>query len=177
MAPILTVGHSNHEMATLLALLAAHDIQVVADVRSAPYSRHVPRFNKRELAKAVRESGMQYLFLGDVLGGKPVDPLLLDTTGKPDYDKIARRTSFHAGLDRLAEGVGKGFRIVLLCAEENPADCHRHLLLARSLEEQHRIKVVHLRKDGSCQTAQDLFAAMPSQLSLFASPSTRQPMR
>jgi uncharacterized protein (DUF488 family) len=167
MHPILTIGHSNHEQAAFLARLQKDDIEALLDVRSAPYSRHVPWFNKEDIEQAARAAGFMYLFMGDALGGKPSDPDLLDSQGKPNYEKLARRDRFQHGLDRLEEGRRQGRRIVLVCAEENPANCHRHLLIARQLELERQVPVIHLLKDGSRLRALELLTQRPAQLTLF----------
>ena len=168
MQPILTIGHSNHSHESFLALLTAQDIQVVVDVRSAPYSRHIPWFNKPEIEPILRDAGFEYLFMGDILGGKPSDPALRDNQGQTDYEKLARQTTFQQGLNRLEKGLAKGWRIVLMCAEEDSSRCHRHLLLARELEMHRNIPVLHLRKDGTSLRALDLLTSRPLQLDLFA---------
>ena len=63
-AAILTLGHSNHPLERFLGLLAEHGVTAVADVRSAPYSRFCPHFNRRALSSALEARGIQYLFLG-----------------------------------------------------------------------------------------------------------------
>lgn len=167
MNTIFTLGHSNHSTTTFLGLLAAHDLQVVVDVRSAPYSRHVPHFNKRDLAALLERNGYRYLFMGDCIGGKPDDPAFLDGAGHVDYGKIAATERFQKGIDRLLDGLARGWRITLLCAEEDPARCHRQWLIARELEQNRNIPVLHIRADGSLIPAGELFKSCPAQLRLF----------
>lgn len=138
---IFTIGHSRHEMAVFLALLADHAIQVVVDVRSAPYSRFVTHFNKKEIEAAILNAGLKYIFMGDAIGGKPSAPQFLDHNGKVDFSRIAASEVFKKGLDRLTTGVKKGWVITLLCVEENPLKCHRHLLIAKELQQKRKIPV------------------------------------
>jgi uncharacterized protein (DUF488 family) len=101
---IYTIGHSNQPMARLLALLAQHGIQILADVRSQPYSRYVPHFNRPELEDAVERQGVQYLFLGEELGGRPVGDEFYDAQGYVLYGKVAEAPFFRKGLERLKDG-------------------------------------------------------------------------
>lgn len=167
MAAVLTIGHSNVAMGIFLERLAGHAVQVVVDVRSAPYSRHVPHFNKQPLARALAQAGYTYLFLGDRLGGRPDDPLLYDSAGRPDYERLSRRPDFQAGIDRLLKEVATGSRLLLVCGEDNPVTCHRHLLIGRHLELVHGLPVYHLRGDGSMTRCLALFQSRPRQLNLF----------
>ena len=165
--PIFTIGHSNHDMAAFLKLLAGHAIKVVVDVRSAPYSRYVPQFNKREIEAALIKAGFTYIFMGDAIGGKPSDARYLDADGKVSYDKLAGSEAFQQGLDRLAKGLSGGWRIALMCAEENPFKCHRHLLIARELELKRNIPVQHIRADGTTIRAGEHMQGYSGQLKLF----------
>jgi uncharacterized protein (DUF488 family) len=164
---LFTVGHSNHQTDFFLELLAGRELQVVVDVRSVPYSRYVSRFNQGELEVLLKLSGLKYLFLGDRIGGKPADGSFRDSRGRVDYAGLARSDTFRAGLDRLEKGMAAGWRIALLCAEEDPLRCHRHWLIARELELVRHVPVWHLRADGSEMRAMDYFASGPEQLGMF----------
>jgi uncharacterized protein (DUF488 family) len=165
--PIYSVGHSNHDLAVFLKLLKEHAIQVVADVRSSPYSRYVPQFNKKEIEAAVTAAGLKYVFMGDAIGGIPTDPFYIATCGTVMYEKLTASDMFQQGLDRLANGLLAGWIIALLCAEEDPFKCHRHLLIARELELKRNIPVWHIRADSTKIRAKKLLEASSGQLKLF----------
>src|SRR5258706_2925926 len=148
---IFTVGHSNHSFERFLQLLAGAEITALADVRSRPHSRWAPQFNKQTLGAALGENDVAYVFLGKELGGRPEDPALLKN-GEPDYDAMARAESFRAGIERIVEGA-KTHRIALMCAERDPIDCHRFLLIARHLASRD-IPVAHILASGEVE-AQD----------------------
>ena len=145
---IFTVGHSNHGFERFLQLLAGAEITAIADVRSKPHSRWVSQFNKPTLGAALGENDVAYVFLGKELGGRPEDPALLKN-GKPDYDAMARAKSFRDGIDRIIEGA-KTHRIALMCAERDPIDCHRFLLIARHLASRD-IPVAHILASGEVE--------------------------
>lgn len=142
---VLTIGHSSHSYEHFLELLRKAQVTAVADVRTAPYSRHYPHFNGNDLKRELRQDGISYLFLGNELGGRPtVRQFYCD--GIADYEKMAATEEFRTGLDRVAEGAKK-YRIVLMCSEQDPLDCHRCLLVGRALAK-HGITVKHVMPDG-----------------------------
>jgi len=153
---VYTVGHSNQTTESFLDLLHQHAIEVLVDVRSAPYSRFVPQFNQRELQTTVRSAGFLYVYLGRELGGRP-DPgsHLIDEAGHAIYGLIAETDDFNTGLHRLREGIDR-YRVALMCSEEDPTDCHRRLLVSRVLILDHGIDVLHIRGDGRLDTEDDL---------------------
>jgi uncharacterized protein (DUF488 family) len=169
---IFTIGHSNQPTEAFLDLLRQHAIDVVVDVRSSPFSRFVPQFNKRELQTAVREAGFQYVYLGRELGGRPdPDSDLIDDEGHALYGLIAETDEFLSGITRLREGISR-YRVAMMCSEEDPTDCHRRLLVSRVLILDHGIDVLHIRGDGRIDT-EDKLTPMPydapMQQSLFGS--------
>jgi len=165
--PIYSIGHSSHEIPAFLKLLKDNTVQVIADVRSTPYSRYVPRFNKKEITAAAATAGLKYVFMGDAIGGKPSDPHYIDTNSKVMYDKLTLSDRFQQGLDRLTKGLIGGWIIALLCAEENPLTCHRHHLIAREFELKRNIHVWHIRSDGTKTRAKKLLDEDSGQLKLF----------
>jgi uncharacterized protein (DUF488 family) len=146
---IFTIGHSNHSAEKFVDLLKRHGIEVVADVRSQPYSRHAPHFNARDIEAILWDNGIGRLFLGFELGGRPTAEEFYDADGRVDYARIERSRSFLDGIHRLERDT-RDRRIALLCSEENPTGCHRRLLVGRALGER-GIVVRHIRGDGSVQ--------------------------
>ena len=147
---LLTLGHSNHTLEHFVGLLRAHDVQGVADVRSWPFSRYVPWFDREPLRRALRDAGVRYLFLGRELGGRPDDADLYDEHGHVRYDALARSEDFVLGLQRLRRGI-ETLRLAVVCAEENPEHCHRRMLVARVLFEE-GMPVQHIRGDGQLES-------------------------
>jgi len=168
---IYTVGHSNHPLDRFLQILQTHRIELLADIRSQPHSQYSPHFNGSALEAAVSEAGIRYLFLGKELGGQPQDQEFYDREGHVSYSRLAQSRAFLKGLSELERLIATA-RTALLCGEENPAECHRRLLVVRVLGER-GWQVVHLRGDGSRQTEEELSQAEANarpkevQLSLF----------
>ncbi len=164
---IWSIGHSNHEMPTFIGLLHGAHIEVVADLRSQPYSRFKPHFNARPLQTSLRDSGINYVFLGEELGGRPPEPEFYDADGHVLYGEVAKSERFLTGLQRLLEGSEK-YRVAMLCSEEDPLHCHRRLLVARMLTER-AVQVEHIRSDGSITSEAEFLEAegTAAQASLF----------
>jgi uncharacterized protein (DUF488 family) len=145
---IYTIGHSNGTTERLLALLDQHEITAIADVRSQPYSRFNPQFNREALASVLKNSGRNYVFLGQELGARSEDRACYKD-GRAQYALIARTPLFERGIDRLLAGM-ETFRIAILCAEKEPLSCHRSILISRYLHER-GIRVVHVLENGSLE--------------------------
>ena len=153
---IWTIGHSHHPLETLCNLLAEHQIELLVDVRSDPYSRYASQFNRQTLSTALPGRGVRYLFLGDLLGGRAEDPQFYDDEGHVRYDRLAESPGFRQGIERLLAGIGQ-FRAAILCSEEDPAHCHRRLLIGRVLTERGHT-MLHIRGDGSLESDETVAA-------------------
>ena len=147
--PVFTIGHSNHALDAFLALLRMNGVEEVADVRSSPHSRYNPHFNRKLLARALDEAGIGYVFLGGELGGRPADRSCYDADGRVDYERLAQTDAFDDGIGRVMRHADAR-RIALICAEKEPLDCHRTLLVARALVER-GVSVGHILAGGSVE--------------------------
>jgi uncharacterized protein (DUF488 family) len=145
---LYTVGHSNHPLARFLELLAAHRIAAVGDVRSTPYSRRHPHFDRERLREELHRRGIAYLFLGAELGARPSDPGCY-VEGKVSYARLAATHAFRAGLARVEEATREG-RLALLCAERDPLGCHRAILVCRHLRRPD-LSIRHILADGTLE--------------------------
>ena len=157
MAQVLTIGHSSHPIEVFIGLLKNHRVEAVADTRSHPRSKFAPQFDAEALRKSLREKGVEYLYMGKELGGRPADDGFYDTEGHVLYSRVAESGLFRRGLARLEEKM-KQCRLAMLCSEENPSVCHRRLLIARVLRDR-GISVAHIRGDGGLQSEEELVAA------------------
>ncbi|MHC4176303.1 MAG: DUF488 domain-containing protein [Planctomycetota bacterium] len=192
---VWTLGHSNHPLERFLDLLKQHQITLLLDVRSSPYSRYASQFNKEAICNALKAQGVDYLFLGDLLGGIPSagredalprgggawpphipttaereDGQFYDPEGYVLYDRLAQSPQFQQGVERLLEKIGTA-RAALMCGEEDPTDCHRRLLVGRVLGTR-GVTVLHIRGDGRIQSEQQVaqqqwFRQTKGQLTLF----------
>jgi uncharacterized protein (DUF488 family) len=166
---LYTVGHSNHPIDKLTQLLHDHSITRLVDVRSHPYSRFNPHFNQAALRQTLLELGIDYIYLGKELGGRPADPSCYkhhsvptktsDFAHEVDYNEVMQRPWFIQGIQRLLE-LADGHLTCLLCSEKDPAGCHRHHLIASYLLDHYpEVQVRHLLADGSEIKAKYLLSA------------------
>jgi uncharacterized protein (DUF488 family) len=146
---LLTIGHSNIPAERFTAMLHGAGVQAVADVRSVPASRFCPWFSAQRLAPLLAGADVKYLFFGDELGGRPRDPSLY-CDGIADYEAMAQRPDFQAGLGRLLAGARKQ-RLCLMCSEREPLDCHRCLLVARALAAR-GVTIGHILHNGTIES-------------------------
>lgn len=161
---IMTIGHSAHSAERLLELLTQHRVTAVADVRSSPYSRLNPQFNRETLRATLKKAGIAYAFLGRELGARSEDLECYDK-GKVQYGRLAQTREFNQGIARLLKGSEK-YTIALLCAERDPLYCHRSILVSRILEKL-GVEMIHIHADGRLEKHQE---AMQRLLDLVGLP-------
>ena len=152
MEPIFTVGHSNSTIGRFVAILKQHGITAVADVRSTPYSRQNPHFDREHIQRSLKETGVAYVFLGDFLGARPKDRRLY-SNGQVQYKIIANSSAFKTGIDRVAKG-REQYRIALMCAEKEPLECHRMLMVGHALHKL-GLPVCHILAGGQVESHDD----------------------
>jgi uncharacterized protein (DUF488 family) len=145
---LFSIGHSNLSAERFLMLLQAAGVEAIADVRSTPFSRFCPWFSQKPLTATLAAAGIGYSPMGDALGGRPRDDSLY-RDGVADYEAMAAVPEYAAGLDRLIAAAGRS-RLCVMCAEREPLDCHRCLLVARSLAER-GVAVGHVLHDGAVE--------------------------
>jgi len=169
--PILyTIGYGARTLDGFLTTLAAHRIEYLLDVRSAPYSKFKPEFSKDALEAALRTKNIGYGFLGDTLGGQPRDPECF-TDGKVDYAKVRRQEFFRTGLERVRTTYEQGVRTVLMCSEGHPENCHRSKMIGEALAEV-GIAVRHIDEQGRLLSQVQVMDRLTGgQLDLFGGPT------
>ena len=145
---VYTVGHSNIEIDTFIGILKKHSITCIADVRSAPYSKYAPQFNKENLRQILEKNAIAYSFIGKELGARQNRPELFDSQGRLIYSEYQKTEQFRAGIERLKEGINKGYRIAIMCSEADPFLCHRFIMVSSYLVYNGFI-VRHILHEGS----------------------------
>lgn len=148
--PVLfTVGHSVHPIDHFIKILKMNRIDAVADVRSSPYSKFTPQFNREPLKRSLLDHGVRYVFLGDELGARRDESECYENR-KVIYRKVADLPSFKSGVLRLREGAEK-MRVAIMCAEKDPLTCHRTVLVAHFARDQFS-DTLHILEDGSVES-------------------------
>ncbi|MCL2716981.1 MAG: DUF488 domain-containing protein, partial [Alphaproteobacteria bacterium] len=145
---VYTIGHSTHTVEKLITLLNVQGVTALCDVRSTPYSRMNPQFNRDSLKVALGEAGIGYVFLGAELGARSEDKSCY-RRGQLQFDLLARTEPFLRGIERVISGASR-YRVALMCAEKEPLDCHRTILVSRSLFEC-GVPIRHILADGTTE--------------------------
>lgn len=165
MNALYTIGHSNHDAAHFLSLLTTHGVTAIVDVRSSPYSKYVPHFSKDNLQHILRDAGIEYIFLGRELGARREEESCY-VANQARYDGIAMLPIFRAALDQvIAESQVRA--IALMCAEGDPLNCHRTMLVCRELLRLcPSLPIAHILPDGSCEPHADTLNRLVAHLKL-----------
>ncbi len=161
MNTVYSVGHSNHDQKSFFDLLRAHAVTAVADVRSRPYSGYNPQFDREVLQRALLKNGIKYVFLGAELGARSSDPACYER-GVVQFERLARTREFARGLDRIASGALR-YRVAMMCAEKEPLECHRTILVARELRRR-GVEVAHIHADGGLERHEDALSRLARML-------------
>jgi len=138
---IYTIGYAAHAIESFIATLKKFNITAIADVRSQPYSRFKPEFNRENLKKALINNRIEYVFLGDKIGARIKAPECYKN-GQANYELISKHPLFQEGIDRLLKGMEK-YSIALMCAEKDPINCHRTILICKQLKK-YKIQICHI---------------------------------
>ncbi len=158
---LYTIGHSTHAAEKVVELLRRHGVTAVADVRSQPYSRMNPQFNREAFCSQLKDAGIAYVFLGRELGARSEDRGCY-VEGKVQYDRLAQTALFRTGLDRVTQGM-KSHRVALMCAEKDPLTCHRTILVCRHLVAR-GLEVAHILEDGRLERHEDAVSRLLREL-------------
>lgn len=158
---VLTIGHSTHSLEAFVKLLKAHSVGAVADIRSTPYSRYSPHFNRESLRGALQRHQIRYVFLGRELGARSDDPSCYEN-GRVRYRLLAQTELFQRGIERVESG-SSTYRIALMCAEKDPLDCHRAILVAPALC-RNGTTVQHILADGRLEDHEDSISRLLDSL-------------
>lgn len=152
MNTIYSIGHSNKSLDEFYEILKSQDITCIIDVRSMPYSKHTPQFNKENISAYLKQKGILYAHFGIEFGARRNDCLIERTITKNnhyvhqlqvDFIEGMKTSNFLHGIDRLTNAILQGFKISLMCSEANPLECHRFSFISRYLHE-HNWAVKHI---------------------------------
>ena len=170
--PIYTIGYGARPVDDFITLLQKYHIDFLVDVRSFPYSKTRPEYSQNELSVRVAQSGIRYIFMGKLLGGRPADPTCY-TEGRVDYEKCDEKPFYRNGIGHLRRAWEKQLNVCLVCSEGKPQDCHRSKLIGETLRRQH-IEVAHIDETGNIKPQQQVINLLSDgQLSMFETPSSR----
>ena len=150
--PLFTVGHSSLDFPQFVKLLRDSNIELLIDVRSRPHSSRFPQFSQPGFEKLLGDERIFYLSLGEELGGRPDDADAYRPDGRVDYRKRRKSYAFGAGIERILAEIARRI-CALMCAEEDPIECHRFLMICPELVRS-GIRPLHIRKSSRIETQQ-----------------------
>lgn len=153
---IYTIGYATKDISELITQLQFHEVDVVADIRSVPYSAAFKDYHQESLQRHLRNNGIRYVYLGKELGPRSEDPAHYDENNQVQFDRLMHSDLFQSGIQRLRNGLEKNHRITLLCAEKDPAICHRSLLVSHYLIRNIDVEVQHITHTGELESQQDM---------------------
>jgi len=130
---IYTIGYGSRNIEDFISLIKLYKIDYLIDVRSTPYSKFNPKFNQTDLQFLLKQNKVTYVFMGDNLGGRPLDKSCYTDEGKVDYKKVETKDFYKIGICRVKTAYDKGLNIVLMCSEANPSHCHRSKLIGMTI--------------------------------------------
>lgn len=154
--PLYSIGHGTRKKEDLLALLKQYEIRYLVDVRSVPHSKYNPQYNKLQLKSYLEENNILYVFMGNLLGGRPKDKTCYTSEGYINYELVRQKDFFRAGIERLKTAYSKNLHLAFMCSETKPENCHRSKLVTKALLEE-GIEVQHIDETGNLKRQDDLF--------------------
>ncbi|MBN1969153.1 MAG: DUF488 domain-containing protein [Candidatus Delongbacteria bacterium] len=140
---IYTIGHSTHEINIFVELLIKNHINAILDVRSIPYSKYADQFNKDDLRNKLKSNNIKYIYIGDQLGARYTEKNLQFSNGKVNFSEVVKLNNFINGIERIKDGLEKGYSIALMCSEKNPLECHRFSMISNYLNK-NNFEVLHI---------------------------------
>ena len=155
-ATLFSIGYATKPLTEFMVQLQSYEVNVVADVRSVPYSAAFHDYRRELLQRALKQQGISYVYLGKELGPRSTNPAHYDETGRVQYDRLQRADNFLHGIERLLTGLDKALNIALLCAEKDPAFCHRSLLIGHHLARANALPIQHIGFDGALESQAEL---------------------
>ena len=175
-----TIGHSSHPIDYFLEMLKAYGINCLADVRSIPFSKYAPQYNTKELEQHLNSKQIYYIYMGKEFGARKNDRQLF-TDGYVDFEKVIKDAHFQKGVERIEKGLDQNYKIAFMCAEKDPFDCHRCLMVARAFNELGH-NIINIREDGNYETQEqikdrllDMYFPAKNQLFLEFAPKKNTP--
>ncbi|MBV8758837.1 MAG: DUF488 domain-containing protein [Deltaproteobacteria bacterium] len=152
---VFSIGHGGRSLDAVVTQLNKLEVPFLIDVRSSPFSRFQPEFSRDPLRAQLQSQHIKYVFMGDLLGGRPSDRDCYDKDGRVDYQKCRTKDFFIRGIERLRTAYAKGMRVCLLCSEGKPWECHRSKLIGWVLQDQ-GIVVEHVLPTGDLRTQSEV---------------------
>ena len=152
---LFTIGYTAFQTEDFIDTLKQNKIKALVDVRSTPYSEHYPDYNKENLERLLAKSKIQYRNFVAEFGARQIERRYFSPEGYLDFERFVESPNFRNGYKMVIDALAKGHNIVLMCAEKDPATCHRSIMITRAFHER-GIEVTHLLANGECEGQADI---------------------
>lgn len=153
---MFTIGYASKHVDSYIDQLRQHGVTIIADIRSVPYSKVFTDYHRETLLRHLKRAGLGYVYLGDELGPRSKSPEHYDAIHQVQFSRLMASDLYFSGVQRLRNGIDKGFKIALTCACKDPAICHRSLLVGWSLRHRHNLELRHILHDGGLESQEEL---------------------
>ncbi|MBQ7226076.1 MAG: DUF488 domain-containing protein [Clostridia bacterium] len=144
---IYTIGYTGYSLDEFIQELKNKGINVVIDVRSSPYSERYPDYNRDNLESTLASNRIYYRNYVKEFGARQDNRNFYSRDGYFDFEVFAKSEQFLSGVEKIKNSVAKGYRVLFLCAEKEPIQCHRTILVSRAF---HKLgyNVIHLKPNN-----------------------------
>jgi uncharacterized protein (DUF488 family) len=155
MADIYTMGYSAFALEDFIETAKSFGIKLVVDVRSLPYSKHYPDYNKESLEKILSAHNIFYRNYAKEFGAQQTRKDFFSPEGFLDYEKFVKSDDFMRGFSKIKKSLEKNYTLAFLCAEKDPSVCHRSIMVARPFCES-GLTVNHILQNGDTETQKEI---------------------
>lgn len=152
---LYTIGYSGYKVEEFLSVIKERAISTVIDVRSVPYSQYHSDYNKEVLKAFLNTNRVHYRNYAKEFGAQQISKIFYSPNGYLDFDIFTKSEEFLSGIGKLKSGMDSGYTFVLMCAEKDPINCHRAIMVAREFQK-NDYNIVHLLPDGNEQSQRDI---------------------
>ncbi|MCI5739678.1 MAG: DUF488 domain-containing protein [Ruminococcus sp.] len=152
---VYTIGYSGFSIDDFVATLKSRNVSLVVDVRSSPFSKYFPEYNKDALEICLKTQGIYYRNYANEFGARQSDQKYYCKAGYLDFEVFSKSAPFLQGIKKLCNSMEQNYTFALMCAEKDPICCHRAILVARAFFER-GYNVVHLLTNGNTITQKEI---------------------
>jgi uncharacterized protein (DUF488 family) len=177
---LFTIGYSAFQIEDFVDVLRQYGINVVVDVRSLPYSEYHEQYNKENIERILKANDIHYRNYADEFGARQTEKQFFSPEGYLDFELFAKSKKFKQGFEKINASLSQGFCVALMCAEKDPATCHRSVMVSRAFHKNGNT-INHILQNGHTESQADIELTLldkyfpnRNQLTLFEEPPSEQ---
>lgn len=127
---VYTIGYTAFDQEQMIKTLKKYNIHCLIDVRTVPASARLPQYSRPVLEAVLKKAGIRYRHYPE-FGARQEDSKWYNAEGYLDFERYMESEAFQSGIHKVQEGMRLGYRFTLMCAEKDPINCHRAIMVAR----------------------------------------------